>query len=123
MTPEAKDPTVYGGKSLDVGVVDSRGYLLLDFSIKTFSFKDNKTKNYRHNYTGRFYELLGEALDLRKSYKFATLVALVFLPEDSTSDSDPSSFAFAVRQFSKIAALPSTECGMVEFDRVLCRSA
>ena len=102
LTPEAKIPTIYGGKSLDVGVVDGRGYLVLDLSIKTFNFKDRRTRNYRHNYTGRFYELLGEELDLRRSYRWATLVALIFLPSDSTSDSNPSSFAHAVRQYSKI---------------------
>ena len=103
LTPEAKIPTIYErGKSLDVGVVDERNYLVLDISIKTFNFKDRETKNYRHNYTGRFYELLGEELDLRRSYRWSTLVALIFLPSDSTADSDPSSFAHAVRQFSKI---------------------
>ena len=104
LTPEAKIPTIYGGKSLDVGVVDQRGYLLLDISIKTFNFKDKQTQNYRHNYTGRFYELLGEELDLRRSYRWSTLVAMIFLPEDCTEDSSPSSFAHAVRQFSKIAS-------------------
>lgn len=106
LPPEGKVDTIYGignrGKSLDVGVLDDNKYLLLNISIKTFNFKDRKTKNYRHNYTGRFYELLGEDLDLRRSYPLATLVAMIFLPMDSTSDTDPSSFAHAVRQFSKI---------------------
>ena len=106
LQPEGKVDTIYGtgnrGKSLDVGVVDENKYLILNISIKTFNFKDKKTKNYRHNYTGRFYELLGEDLDLRRSYPLATLVALIFLPQDSTYDTDPSSFAHAIRQFSKI---------------------
>jgi hypothetical protein len=105
LTPEAKVKTIYGGKSLDVGVVDERGYLLLDVSIKTFNFKDRATGNYRHNYTGRFYELLGEELDLRRSYRWATLVAIIFLPADSVTDSSPSSFAHAVRQYSKIISV------------------
>ena len=105
--PEDKVDTIFGqgnrGKSLDVGVLDKRKYLLLDVSIKTFNFKDRKTGNYRHNYTGRFYELLGEELDIRRSYPHATLVAIIFVPEDSVFDSSPSSFAHGVRQFSKIA--------------------
>lgn len=117
MTPEARVATVYGAKSLDVGVLDARGYLLADFSIKTFNFKDRKTGNYRHNYTGRFYELLGEELDLRKSYLHATLVALVFLPADSASDSIPSSFAHAVRQYSKVLA-PAGEPAPTRFEHV-----
>jgi hypothetical protein len=107
LPPEGKVNTIYGtghrGKSLDIGMLDDRGYLLLDISIKTFNFKDRRTNNYRKNYTGRFYELLGEELDLRRSYRHAVLVALVFLPEDSHFDSVPSSFALAVKQFSKIA--------------------
>jgi hypothetical protein len=102
LTPEAKIKTIYGDKSLDVAVLDKRNYLMLDISIKTFHFKDKKTNNYRHNYTGRFYELLGEELDIRRSYKYATLAALIFLPEDSVEDTSPSSFALAVKQFSKI---------------------
>jgi hypothetical protein len=109
LTPEAKVKTIYGGKSLDVGVVDGRGYLLLDVSIKTFNFKDRATGNYRHNYTGRFYELLGEELDLRRSYRWATLVAIIFLPADSVDDSSPSSFAHAVRQYSKIISHDQNE--------------
>ena len=117
LLPEGKVNTIYGvgnrGKSLDVGVLNSRKYLLLDISIKTFNFKDRKTNNYRHNYTGRFYELLGEDLDIRRSYPHATLVALIFLPEDSIQDSIPSSFAHCVRQFSKIAkrGLAESELG------------
>lgn len=105
LPPEGKVNTIYGvgrqGKSLDVAVLDPRGYLLIDFSVKTFNFRDNKTNNYRHNYTGRFYELLGEELDIKRSYPFAVLVALILLPEDSTKVKTPSCFAMAVKQFSK----------------------
>lgn len=122
LQPEAKVDTIYGvgikGKSLDVGVLDKRRYLLLDISIKTFNFKDRRTKNYRHNFTGRFYELLGEELDLRRSYPHATLVALVLLPEDSTRDSAPSSFAHAIRQFSKIAKRRPDAVGEPGFEHV-----
>ena len=71
LPPEGKVDTIYGignrGKSLDVAVLNDSRYLMLNISIKTFNFKDRATKNYRHNYTGRFYELLGEDLDLRRS--------------------------------------------------------
>jgi hypothetical protein len=109
LPPEGKVDTIYGvgnrGKSLDVAGKSENGYLAIDFSIKTFNFKDRRTNNYRKNYTGRFYELLGEELDIRRSYEFAILVALVLLPADSVEDSNPSSFALAVKQFSKIAKL------------------
>ena len=116
LPPEGKVDTIYGignrGKSLDVAVLNDSRYLMLNISIKTFNFKDRATKNYRHNYTGRFYELLGEDLDLRRSYEYATLVALILLPEDSISDSNPSSFAHAVRQFSKIIKKDDADKGL-----------
>jgi len=119
LTPEAKVPTVYGGKSLDVGVLDQRGYLILDVSIKTFNFKDRHTQNYAHNFSGRFYELLGEELDLRRSYRWATLVALIFLPEDSTVDGkETSSFANAVKWYSKIALPEQSDAAGARFEHV-----
>jgi len=121
LPPEGKVDTVYGtgrnGKSLDIAVLDYRGYLLVDVSIKTFNFRDGKTNNYRHNYTGRFYELLGEELDIRRSYQHAVLVALILLPEDSTGVTDPSCFAMAVRQFSKCLKSP-TDASNFGFDFV-----
>jgi hypothetical protein len=106
LSPEARVPTCYGKKSLDIGCLDDSGYLSLDISIKTFSFRDRETGRYTHNFTGRFYELLGEGLDLRLSYPEAVLTALVFLPFDSCDDGReraPSSFGAAVKQYAKIA--------------------
>jgi hypothetical protein len=106
LSPEAKVPTCFGKKSLDIGCLDSSGYLSLDISIKTFSFRDRATGRYTHNFTGRFYELLGEGLDLRLSYPEAVLCALVFLPLDSCDDGTSgaaSSFGNAVKQYAKIA--------------------
>ena len=106
LPPEAKIPTCYGKKSLDVGCLDASGYLALDISIKTFNFRDRKTKRYTHNYTGRFYELLGEGLDLRRSYPESVLAALVFIPSDGCDDGTrlaASSFGHLTKQFSKIA--------------------
>jgi hypothetical protein len=106
LTPEARVPTCFGKKSLDIGCLDPSGYLALDISIKTFSFRDRETGRYTHNFTGRFYELLGEGLDLRLSYPEAVLVALIFLPLDGCDDATPraaSSFGNVVKQFSKIA--------------------
>ena len=106
LLPEARVPTCFGQKSLDIGCLDDSGYLSLDISIKTFSFRDRETGRYTHNFTGRFYELLGEGLDLRLSYPEAVLTALVFLPMDSCEDGTTgaaSSFGNAVKQYAKIA--------------------
>jgi hypothetical protein len=121
LLPEAKVPTCFGKKSLDVGCLDTNDYLALDISIKTFSFLDPRTRRYDKNYTGRFYELLGEGLDLRLSYPEATLVALVFLPLDSCDDGTtkaPSSFGKAVKQYSKIASKGTADDHALSFEHV-----
>ncbi len=120
LRPEAKIKTIDDKKALDVGVLDERGYLVLDVSIKTFNFKRKKGNGgYSHNFTGRFYELLGEELALRRSYRWATLVALVFLPEDSTVDGKrTSSFANAVKRYSKIAAPAQQDVAGARFEHV-----
>jgi hypothetical protein len=121
LPPEAKVPTCFGDKSLDVGCLDSNRYLALDISIKTFNFKDRKTANYSKNFTGRFYELLGEGLDLRLSYPSAVLVALIFLPEDGCEDGTPrraSSFGNVVKQFQKITMHGSGNAHALSFDFV-----
>jgi hypothetical protein len=121
LLPEATVPTCFGKKSLDVGCLDKNKYLALDLSIKTFSFVDPKTKRYDKNYTGRFYELLGEGLDLRLSYPEAVLVALIFLPLDSCEDGTnkaPSSFGKAVKQYSKIASKGTPDDHALSFEHV-----
>lgn len=121
LPPEAKVATCFGKKSLDVGCVDESGYLALDISIKTFPNRDRKTKRYTHNFTGRFYELLGEGLDLRLSYPDAVLVALVFLPADGCDDGTrraASSFGNVVRQFGKIAGRGSDGEHALSFEQV-----
>jgi|GEM_PF-6638779 len=122
LTPEATVPTCFGRKSLDVGCLDKSNYLALDISIKTFNFRDGDTGRYTHNYTGRFYELLGEGLDLRLSYPEAVLAAVIFLPVDSCSDGTSraaSSFGNAVKQFSKIASQGTDDDHALSFEHVV----
>lgn len=107
-----------GSKRLDVACIDANGYLALDLSIKTFNFK-NKAGTYKHNFTGRSYELLGESLDLRRSYPHAILGALIFLPQDGCFDSTkraPSSFGHAVKKFSNICTKPNVSDDALLFD-------
>lgn len=121
LTPEATVPTCFGKKSLDVGCLDKNNYLALDISIKTFNFRDGGTGRYTHNFTGRFYELLGEGLDLRLSYEEAVLAALIFLPIDSCNDGTAraaSSFGNAVKQFNKIAARGNDDDHALSFEHV-----
>ena len=119
--PEARVPTCFGTKPLDVGCLDATGYLALDISLKTFHFRDRKKNKYDKNLTGRFYELLGEGLELRLSYPEVVLVALVLLPFDGCDDSSryaPSSFGKAAKQFSKIAGRGSDGDHALSFEFV-----
>jgi hypothetical protein len=120
LPPEAPVATKRGNKRLDIGSLDDNDYLALDVSIKTFNFRDHRSGNYTKNYTGRFYELLGESFELHDSYPLAVLAALISLPMDSCYDSTPrraSSFGQAVRQFSKIGgrSSPNDEKTLFEF--------
>ena len=121
LPPESPIKTSFGTKRLDIGCVDPNGYLSLDVSIKTFHFRDQRTKKYNKNFTGRFYELLGESLDLHRSYPLAVLAAIIILPIDSCNDSltaAPSSFGCAVRQFSKISGRIEPEDDPILFEHV-----
>lgn len=121
LPPEAPVRTAFGKKRLDVGAVDHRDYLVVDISIKTFNFTDSRSGNYKKNYTGRFYELLGESMDLHHTYAHAVLVALIFLPEEALFDGTtraPSSFGSAVKQYSKIAGRAAYTDEDVRFEHV-----
>jgi hypothetical protein len=121
LPPEAPVPTAFGKKRLDVGAVDEQGYLVLDVSIKTFNFTDPRSKNYKKNFTGRFYELLGEAMDIHGTYPHSVMVALVLLPVDGCLDGRrlaPSSFGSAVKQYWKIAGRECHTGENVRFEKV-----
>jgi hypothetical protein len=112
LPPEHPVDTNDGNKRLDISALDQNGYLSLDVSIKTFNFIDKRSRNYAKNYTGRFYELIGESFELHSSYPCAVLLALIFLPWDSCldgTDRRPSSFGNAVKRFGKLAGRQSHE--------------
>lgn len=92
-------------KKTDVAVWDDRAGLVVGVSIKTITARDAKTNRYTKNVVRNDMELRDEADKLHRRQPYAFLVALIFLPEDSSWDSrnaaGGSSFAHAVFTFRK----------------------
>jgi hypothetical protein len=105
-----------GQKRLDVKVSDSTLGLILNVSIKTYSFQDYSPSKKRlgrwtKNIVRNDHELRGEAMVLHQRQPYSVLVALVFEPHEICEDGDPnktsdtgkSSFAHHVGVLSKRA--------------------
>jgi hypothetical protein len=95
-----------GSKRLDVCVWDRQLGLLLDVSIKTYSFRDYDSKRKRlgrmtKNVVRNDMELRAEAAKIHERQPYAVLVGLMFVPFVACSDADRehSSFAHMVLTF------------------------
>jgi hypothetical protein len=104
---ESPARTSKGLKKLDVNYSTTQLGLALGVSIKTISFRDPRSKRYTKNYSRNDNELRAEATDYHQRQPYSVLVAILFLPIDSCtdsgmakgSDSDKSSFGSAVKFF------------------------
>lgn len=97
---ESPARTGRGLKKLDVNYSTTELGLGLGVSIKTISFRDQKTKRFTKNYTRVDNELRAEADDYHQRQPWAVLIAVVFLPAESLHDGDKvSSFGSAVKMF------------------------
>lgn len=103
-------PVERGRKRLDVKVVDPVLGLILNVSIKTYSFQDYDRKNDRlgrwtKNAVRNDHELRGEAMVLHQRQPYSVLVALMFQPWEICDDGgrSPSSFSHHVGTLSKRA--------------------
>ncbi len=103
-----------GSKRLDVKVTDDPLGLILNVSIKTYSFQDYSPKKERlgrwtKNIVRNDLELRGEAMVLHQRQPYSVLVGLMFEPFEICDDGDPerasdtakSSFAHHVSVLSK----------------------
>lgn len=95
-----------GTKRLDVSVWDQQRGLLLDVSIKTYSFRDYDSKRKRlgrmtKNVVRNDMELRAEAAKIHERQPYAVLVGLMFVPFLSCTDGgrEHSSFAHMVLTF------------------------
>jgi len=105
-----------GQKRLDVKVTDSTLGLILNVSIKTYSFQDYSPKmdrlgRWTKNIVRNDHELRGEAMVLHRRQPYSVLIGLMFEPYEICEDGDPakasdtakSSFAHHVAVLSKRA--------------------
>jgi hypothetical protein len=102
--------TAYGGESgkkrVDVAVWDDRLGLLIDVSVKTYSFRDwddqkKKAGRFTKNVKRNDFELKAEADQLHRRQPYAILVGLMFLPFEACLDGkrEHSSFVHHVMTF------------------------
>jgi hypothetical protein len=99
----------HGNKRLDVRVWNERLGLLLDVSIKTYSFQDWRTREHRaYRYTKNIvrndHELRAEADSVHRRQPYAVLVGIIFMPAEAALDGEGtghSSFAHAVSVFRR----------------------
>lgn len=105
-----------GQKRLDVKVTDSTLGLILNVSIKTYSFRDYSPKSdklgrWTKNIVRNDHELRGEAMVLHQRQPYSVLIGLMFEPYEicddgdatKASDTGKSSFAHHVSVLSKRA--------------------
>jgi len=103
-----------GSKRLDVKATDHTLGLILNVSIKTYSFQDyspskDRLGRWTKNIVRNDHELRGEAMVVHQRQPYSVLVAIVFEPFDicddgdasRTSDTAKSSFAHHVSVLSK----------------------
>lgn len=120
-----------GKKRLDVKVWDDQLGLVLNVSIKTYSFADWKAKQktasrYTKNMKRNDFELRAEADVVHRRQPYAVLIALMFMPIASARDGDPkaksktdkSSFAHAVLTLRTRTGRLEPEHRFDKFERV-----
>lgn len=95
---EARVAVDGGQKRLDVKVTDPTLGLLLNVSIKTYSFRDydnarERLGRWTKNIVRNDHELRGEAMVLHQRQPYSVLIAVLFEPFATCDDGDPSSRA------------------------------
>jgi hypothetical protein len=95
---EARVAVDGGQKRLDVKVTDPTLGLLLNISIKTYSFRDydngrRRLGRWTKNIVRNDHELRGEAMVLHQRQPYSVLIAVLFEPFATCDDGDPDSKA------------------------------
>lgn len=78
-----------GAKKVDVTWATEESGLLLGISVKTISFRDQKTRNFQKNLTNRRGDMLIEAVTLHRRFPYAVLMGLLFLDREARADDTP----------------------------------
>jgi hypothetical protein len=75
-----------GDKKVDVTFATEHAGLVLGVSVKTISWKDQKTKNFQKNLQNRKADLIFEVTTLHKRFPYAVVGGLMLLYEDAERD-------------------------------------
>ncbi len=75
-----------GAKKVDVTWATDQSGLLLGISVKSISFRDERTKNFQKNLTNRRGDMLMEAVTIHRRFPYAVLVGLFFLDQGAEHD-------------------------------------
>ncbi|MGE3840207.1 MAG: hypothetical protein AB7I50_01335 [Vicinamibacterales bacterium] len=111
-----------GKKQLDVNFSTPRLGLALGISLKSVHLRDVKgAERYTHNMKRNEEELRIEASGYHKRQPYAVMVAVLFLPFDSTEDGkkdNPSSFGSWVRHLRPYAGRRDPEDDIDKFEKI-----
>lgn len=111
-----------GAKQLDINFSTPRLGLALGISLKSVHLRDIKgAQRYTHNMKRNEEELRIEASGYHKRQPYAVMVAVLFLPFDSTEDGkrdNPSSFGSWVRHLRPYAGRANHEDEIDKFEKI-----
>lgn len=111
-----------GAKQLDINFSTPRLGLALGISLKSVHLRDIKgAQRYTHNMKRNEEELRIEASGYHKRQPYAVMVAVLFLPYDSTEDGkkdNPSSFGSWVRHLRPFAGRSDHEDEIDKFEKI-----
>jgi len=79
-----------GDKKVDVTYATEHAGLVLAISVKTISWRDQKTKNFQQNLQNRKADLVFEVTTLHKRFPYSVVGGLLFLYEDARTDNKGS---------------------------------
>lgn len=111
-----------GKKQLDINFSTPRLGLALGISLKSVHLRDVKApERYTHNMKRNEEELRIEASGYHKRQPYAVMIAVLFLPFDSTDDgkkTNPSSFGSWVRHLRPYAGRQDPEDEIDKFEKI-----
>ncbi len=114
--------SVRGTKQLDINFSTPELGLALGISLKSVHLRDIKgAERYTHNMKRNEEELRIEASGYHKRQPYAVMIAVLFLPFDSTADGkrlNPSSFGSWVRHLRPYAGRQSPEDDIDKFEKI-----
>ena len=118
---ESPAQSVRGPKKLDVNYSTPQLGLGFGISLKSVHFREKEKRGYIHNRKRNDEELRIEASGYHQRQPFAVMIAVLFLPDDSSEDAttkDSSSFGAWVRYLRPLAQRIGPHDDIARYERV-----